>query len=225
MSGFSFLRQWPAVALTVLFLAQAAAFYGLSRGEEILLTQPLREFPNELVPWVLVTDEALAPEVAAVLQPDDYLLRVYENTSAKRIASIFVAYFRSHRTGHAPHSPQNCLPGSGWIPYANAELAIPAEDGTSIAANWYKIQKDGDKSVVLYWYQTAGRTVAQETAARFYLVTDSIRHNRTDTALVRIVVPFRDGSGARETELATGLARTVYAGLRRHIPPVTAHLE
>ena len=31
-----------------------------------------------------------------------------------RSANLFVAYFQSQRAGQTPHSPKNCLPGSGW---------------------------------------------------------------------------------------------------------------
>ena len=48
-----------------------------------------------------------------VLRADDYLTRQYAAPGGKA-ASLFVAYFRSQRAGQTPHSPKNCLPGSGW---------------------------------------------------------------------------------------------------------------
>ena len=44
--------------------------------------------------------------------------------------------------------------------------------------------------MVLYWYQSHGRVVASEYWGRIYTVTDAIRYNRTDAALVRVIVPI-----------------------------------
>ena len=64
--------------------------------------------------------------------------------------------------------------------------------GGSININKYVVSRGEDESVVVYWYQSQGRVIADEFAAKFYLIADSIRHHRSDTSLVRIVVPVTD---------------------------------
>ena len=111
------------------------------------------------------------------------------------MASLFVAYFRSQRTGVAPHSPKNCLPGSGWVPSESRiiPIAVPGR-AEPIPVNLYLVSKGDARSVTLYWYQqSSGRAVASEYAAKIYTVLDAIRFNRTDTALVRVVVPVTGG--------------------------------
>ena len=44
--------------------------------------------------------------------------------------------------------------------------------------------------LVLYWYQAHGRVVASEYWAKFYLVADAIRMNRSDGALIRVMTPI-----------------------------------
>jgi EpsI family protein len=51
---------------------------------------------------------------------------------------------------------------------------------------------------VLYWYQSRGRIVGSEYWSKIYLVLDAARYNRTDAALVRLVVPVADGSPEAE---------------------------
>jgi len=46
------------------------------------------------------------------------------------------------------------------------------------------------RQLVLYWYQTHGRIIASEYSAKPYMVLDSIRMNRTDAALVRVITPL-----------------------------------
>jgi hypothetical protein len=70
-------------------------------------------------------------EVLDVLKADDILNRVYCSAASpdcaqtgRGSANLFVAGFRTQRTGKAPHSPKNCLPGSGWVPLSSGETAI-----------------------------------------------------------------------------------------------------
>ena len=51
---------------------------------------------------------------------------------------------------------------------------------------------------MLYWYQSRGRVVGSEYWSKIYLVLDAARYNRTDAALVRVVVPVADGSPEAE---------------------------
>ena len=62
-----------------------------------------------------------------------------------------------------------------------------------IRSNRYVVAHGDEKSVVLYWYQSHNRVIASELAAKFWLVADSIKYHRSDSSLVRVVVPVRDG--------------------------------
>jgi len=46
---------------------------------------------------------------------------------------------------------------------------------------------------VLYWYAVHGRVLASETLSKIWLLHDSLTLQRSDAALVRIVVPV-DGT-------------------------------
>ncbi|MGH9594424.1 MAG: exosortase C-terminal domain/associated protein EpsI, partial [Bryobacteraceae bacterium] len=155
--------------------------------------------------------------VLDVLQADDLLNRIYR--SGNRDAGLFVAAFRSQRTGKAPHSPKNCLPGSGWTPLPNSgEVSLNVGRQNPITVNRYIITRDNDYSLVLYWYQSRDRVVANEFKAKFWVMADAIRLNRTDTALVRVLVPMvnRDEQTAERT--ATDFVRTFYSNLLAYLP-------
>ena len=77
------------------------------------LSRPLGDFPSVIGPWRMVREGVIEQEEKDVLRADDYLTRQY-SASPDKIAGLFVAYFRSQRAGQTPHSPKNCLPGSGW---------------------------------------------------------------------------------------------------------------
>lgn len=216
---FRFLKGTPARVLTAVLLLQIAGFVAVSRRETVPMARPLGEFPFQLGAWSLAQEGEVDQETMEVLRADDVLSRIYADPAQGRGASLFVAYFKSQRTGQAPHSPKNCLPGAGWTPSESDVLAIsiPGRD-QPIAVNRYVVSKGDEKSVVLYWYQSRDRVIASEYRAKFYLVADAIRYNRTDTALVRVVVPVAGNDTAAATHTAGEFVQAFFMALRRHLP-------
>jgi len=157
--------------------------------------------------------------VQEVLQADDTLVRFYGDNNAGAVANLYVAYFRSQHTGVNPHSPKNCLPGAGWSPTETETIPISVPGRSDpISVNRYLIQKGEDKSVALYWYEGRGRVIASEYFARAYLVADSSQHNRSDTSLVRIIVPVVSGDEDTATEEAISFARASFPQLSEFLP-------
>jgi EpsI family protein len=135
-------------------------------------------------------------EVLEILGPGDFLQRFYDDSSANEpYVDLFVAYFPSQRTGDTIHSPKHCLPGSGWLPVESGRVTLSFPSRAPFEANRYVIAKGDDRQLVLYWYEAHDRAVASEYWAKFYLVTDSIRLNRSDGSLVRVVTPLAPGEG------------------------------
>lgn len=216
----AFLRSRAAIVLSALLVVQALVVYGFSRQEHPPPHRPLRELPVRLGNWSLLEEGTVGEAVQEVLRADETLARTYRNTAEGGIASLFVAYFQSQRTGVNPHSPKNCLPGSGWYPLESGILSfeVPGRAGP-IRVNRYIVAKGDSRSLVLYWYQTRDRVIASEYAAKVYLVADALRYNRTDTALVRIAVPASREGVETATRLALDFARQTYSPLRQLLPP------
>jgi EpsI family protein len=154
-----------------------------------------------------------------VLKADDILSRLYQSAHTGRLANFFVAYFNTQRTGKAPHSPKNCLPGSGWVPSESGTLEIPVTgESKPIAVNRYIVARGQNQSVVLYWYQSRNRIIASEYQAKLYTVMDAIRYNRSDTALVRVVVNVEDGNTQSATDTAVSFVKEFFEPLRHYLP-------
>jgi EpsI family protein len=114
---------------------------------------------------------------------------------------LFLAYFPSQRANETPHSPQHCLPGSGWNPEENIRVTLSQPTHRTFFANRYVISKAGDRRLVLYWFWAHDRGVASEYLAKYYLVKDAILMNRSDGSLVRLVTPMLPGETADAAEL------------------------
>lgn len=211
-----------AIVLTVVLVAQMAILYGYSRDENVPHVPALATFPTEFPGWNMIREGKVEDEVLAVLRADDTLTRVYAN--GQDVASLFIAYFKTQRTGQAPHSPKHCLPGSGWTPSESGflDIALPGQNRT-IKVNRYVVTRGEDSSIVLYWYQSLDRVVASEYLAKVYLVTDSIRFNRTDTALVRVVVPIPRNAGGADSAEKVGVSfiQQMFPSVGVYFPPAS----
>lgn len=217
--GFSFLKSTQARVLTVVLLAQVGGLLAISRREKVPAPRPLAQFPGQIGSWSMYQEDTVEQGVLDVLRSDDLLSRTYVNQAQSRGANLFVAYFKSQRTGQTPHSPKNCLPGSGWMPSQSDVLTIPIEGRAEpLAVNRYVVQRGDERSLVLYWYQSRDRVIASEYWAKFYLVADAIRYNRTDTALVRVVVPISGNDVAGATDTARGFVQSFFTPLRQYLP-------
>ena len=213
------LRTKSARILTAVLLLQAATFYGFSRNEKPPAHKPLDEFSLDQSKWSLVQNVDIDKETLDILKADDLLSRIYEDRGTGKMATLFVAYFQTQRTGKAPHSPKNCLPGSGWVQNQSGmvDIDVPG-DPAPIRVNRYIVSHGDNQSVVLYWYQSHNRVIASEYEAKIFTVLDSIRYNRSDTALVRVVVPVENGNTQAAIDTAVSFVKAAFDPLKEYLP-------
>ncbi len=206
-------------SLLVIAAMLASVFFGLRAVEfqkpQSSARQPLSELPRTLGAWQAQVDHQLDQGILAVLRADDYVNRQYGDS--RNTIDLFIAYYSSQSKGEAIHSPMNCLPGAGWQPLERTRIAIDVDDGRPIQAIRTIVQKGRERRLVFYWYQSHGRTIASDYAAKAYLVLDSIRLGRSDAALVRVTTPLPDGLAAADARVRD-FARTLNASLHHHIP-------
>ena len=183
-------RFWVAVALLG---GTALLLHARNSSEIIPQRRPLASFPRSLGGWESSGDIPLTQDVLDVLGPGDFLLRDYQEQASGADVDVFIAYFPSQRAGDSIHSPKNCLPGAGWVPVRSDRISVNVPGHAPFPANRYLIAKGEDRRLVLYWYWAHDRAVASEYAAKFYLVTDSIRERRSDGSLIRVTTRLAPG--------------------------------
>ncbi len=212
-------QQRPAFLAATLLLAQGGVFYTLSHGEAVPLARPLSEFPTRLNNWNVIEEGVIDQESRDLLRADDYLTRVYADRATGQEANLYVAFFKTQQTGQTPHSPKNCLPGNGWVPSASGTLDVPIPGRSApVRVNEYLVVKGNTKALVLYWYQSHGRVVASEYSAKAWVVVDSFRYHRSDTALVRVVVAVPDGDEQAAARTATRFVQAFFQPLAHTLP-------
>jgi EpsI family protein len=117
----------------------------------------------------------------------DYLLRLYGADSTRYQFSVYVGYYEEQVQGRSIHSPKNCLPGAGWEALASTTVEITTPEGPR-RVNRYLLQNQGARALVLYWYQGRGRIESNEYVVKWNLLRDAALRQRSDEALVRVVV-------------------------------------
>ena len=213
----SFLKSMPAAGLTLLLVAESVVYVAYPKQEIALLPRPLKTLPMELGEWHMVAQSEIGTEELGVLKADDTLYRVYQDRSTGTPASLFIAFFKTQKTGAAPHSPKVCLPGSGWEPMESGIAAIPVPGRPEpIRVNHTIIVNGDQRSVVLYWYQTHNKVLADEYRAKLNTIVDSMRFQRSDTSIVRIIV--NENPGVNADQEARRMAQQSFLAIRELLP-------
>ncbi|MFT3746447.1 MAG: EpsI family protein [Pyrinomonadaceae bacterium] len=208
-------RSAPVLPLIVaIVLGGVAVNWFVNRGESAVERKPLTELSQTLGDWRQRGIEIkFSEQTESVLRTSDYTMREYTYSDG-RIANIYVGYYSSQRSGATYHSPQNCLPGAGWVMKDPQIIDITTADGKTFKANRYIIENGIYNEVMIYWYQGRGRVEASEYTDKINTIWDSVTRSRSDGAIVRVMTSV----GADE---AAGLkaASDLSARLAEALPP------
>jgi len=206
-------------AIAVIVLGGTGVLLQARNGSEIIAARtPLASFPQSFDGWRGV-DIPMTQDVLDVLGPGDFLLRDYQDPVRRSELDLFIAYFPSQRAGDTIHSPKNCLPGAGWAPVRADRIMMDVPGHEPFPANRYVISKGQQQQLVLYWYWAHDRALASEYAAKFYLVTDSIRMRRSDGSLIRLSTtlgPNQDIESAQKVLIS--FASNVMSRINTYVP-------
>ncbi len=183
-------QLWTVVALLL-------ATFGLVqlRGDtdRVPPSKPLAELPVALA-GLSGQDIPIAQETLDILGKGIFLNRVYSSQSGANSlpVGLFIGYFPTQRSGQSIHSPQNCLPGSGWNFDSSGTADVRQGDDTYRVGE-YLISNGAARQEVLYWYRSHGKNIANDYVAKFQMLKDSVLYSRTDAALVRVITPIGQG--------------------------------
>jgi exosortase D (VPLPA-CTERM-specific) len=204
-SAFRISRVLPL--LTILITGGLTVNWLSLRGEADIARKPLAELPANLGEWRQKGSEIkFEASTEDVLGATDYTMREY-STSDGRIANLYVGYYASQRAGATYHSPQNCLPGAGWVMKDPQIVTITTSDGRTFEANRYIVENGIYRELMIYWYQGRGRTESSEYRDKIDTVLDSITRHRSDGAIIRVMTSVGTDENAAEKAAADVSAR------------------
>jgi EpsI family protein len=210
--------EWRTALVPVFLAAQVLLIHAAASREHPPPPPLLWRFPVEFDRWKLFREDPVAADVARELGADALLSQTYVEAPTGSLASLFVAWFQTQRAS-VRHSPKVCLPATGWMPEVKDEVTLDTAAGP-ITVNRYLVANGAGRAVVLYWYQTPRRVIADDWAfsTKLWLVADAWRDKRTDTALVRVMAWPADGRYEGATTAAMEFARKLYPRLCEYLP-------
>jgi exosortase D (VPLPA-CTERM-specific) len=189
------------------------------RAESIPPRKSFAEYPTTLGPWT-GRRETLESVYLDQLMLDDYLLADFVREQEPPI-NYYIAWYDSQRAGRSAHSPRSCLPGGGWQIQSLTQRVLPGIriGRETLRVNRVLIQLGAQQELVYYWFQQRGRMITNEYVVKWYLFWDALTRNRTDGALVRLVVALPPGAppSAADRELAQFAAAAAIT-LARYLP-------
>lgn len=202
-------------------LLAATGIYLQARGRNetpLPSHKDVTNFPAVVGDWQGGESIPFDADTLKVLGPGRFLERMYDRPGTPAV-DLLLEYFPSQRTGDTMHSPKHCLPGAGWEPTESSVLRLTEPGRTPATINYYVIAKGEEKEIVLYWYEAHDRIVASEYWAKFYLIWDAMRTNRTDGSMIRVITPVAPGETVNNArDRAEGFAEEVLPMLGSYIP-------
>jgi exosortase D (VPLPA-CTERM-specific) len=216
--------QWsiPRSFVVATAIVTAGAIAGLSMPERqstIPDRKDFAEFPLQVADWG--GHRGILDKIYLdALDLSDYLLVDYVRAGGSLPINLYSAYYAEQKGFNRIHSPRNCIPGGGWEITELTQRDIPlGTSGRALPVNRAVIALGDQKELVYYWYQERGRSMTNENVVKWYLFWDSLKRNRTDGALVRIVAPLP--RNAAEADVDAELQRfavSVEPQLSHYIP-------
>ena len=142
------------------------------------------DFPLELGEW-RGEREDVSQAVIDMLNPKDIFSATYTNRDGVKVHLLF-DFFSSDETFGGPHSPRNCLPGSGWIILGSEQNNINV-GSRNIAADRFALQFNQARRVMDFWYVTEFGETANDYVFKLHLLLSSLTFKPRDVAFVRFV--------------------------------------
>ena len=201
----------------ILFFGGVFINWFQQRGEAEVSRKPLSEMSKTLGYWRQKGDEIrFSEQTESVLRTSDYTMREYVLPDG-RLGNVYVGYYASQRTGATYHSPQNCLPGAGWVMKEPETVEIKTLEGKTFRANRYRIENGIYDEIMIYWYQGRGRAEASEYQDKIHTVWDSIFRSRSDGAMIRVMTSVGNDE-QKATEAAIDLSAQTADALDEFVP-------
>jgi EpsI family protein len=145
------IRLYAVVALVMVSYGGARVAQSLAEPPEVELPDwSLADLPMQLGRWQGEITH-LDPEITRAVGAKVIVDHVYRGELGDQVA-VHTAMFENPAEG-VYHSPLNCYRSAGWTKLSETREDIPISDGQTIAVSLTTWEKEGEKILVVYWYQ------------------------------------------------------------------------
>ncbi|MHB8974675.1 MAG: EpsI family protein [Pirellulaceae bacterium] len=147
-------RLWRTAFVIVLAFGLGGLFlYRVSSADVLPLKESFSQLPLEIAGYI-GKEQKLDEQVARSVAATDSVSRMYRNSNGVEI-SVHAAAFDSIGRPTLPHPPTVCYVASGAQIVDQRQVTVAPENSTEppIVAQVMTVDREGQKSFVLYWYR------------------------------------------------------------------------
>ncbi len=218
----SSVNLWLALSFLFLPISTQAFLLVENRGtQEQQYFSSLPAFPLAMGEWQ-GTRVPLSATVIDSLQFDNYTnIDFFRSGDFQQRINFYVAFYANQRKGQSPHSPKVCIPGDGWeiSSFKRTHLNTNSLSASRMPINRVEIQRGEQRQLVYYWFVERGEVVANEYKKKWLLFRDALLSNRSDGALVRVVVSVNSAQEiAAADQTLQAFIQNVQPTLMRYLP-------
>ena len=205
---------WPALLIILLggALGLTLRFHQVSPSN----TPDFARIPLQLGEYHGV-EQRFSDETYEILQANQTTLRQYQDSRGVSYW-LFIAYFKDQKYGSQIHSPRHCLPGGGWRIESLEEFPLRTDNDFAVDANKLTIEREGQRQLMLYWYETRSGEIRNEFGLKFDLVKNALMFRPTDAAFVRLTVRAPDGNLAEAEQAGIRFLGALAGSLKAALP-------
>jgi len=191
----------PQFLVAVLLLgATLAVSHAVEFREKIPIAKSFKEFPVEIGAWK-GKRQVMEQKFIDTLDLTDYVMVAYHGMDGKSV-DLYTAYYESQRKGESIHSPETCLPGSGWEFRNAGAVGLPIKDrqGEPMRVNKALMVKGDARQLSYFWFPQRDRVLTNAWELKWFNFWDALTRQRTDGALVRVITPIYPGEDAAKAD-------------------------
>lgn len=177
-------RKAFVIFLTILIFTFLFGFTIKYYQPEATNVPNINEFPLHMDGWVGKEDD-LIPEIIKMLNPTVIFSATYTNQKGSKI-HLFFDYFAQQNSLGGPHSPRNCMPGSGWIIQSEEDRKIQV-NGRSVKIGRFDLRMGESKKVMDFWYITRYGETSNDYIFKLYTMISSLTFRPNDIVFIRIL--------------------------------------
>lgn len=162
-------------------------------------------------------DIPMQGSVEEMLNADFNIQRVYLHPVGGRIW-LYVGYYGTERGGRPEHTPWVCYPSNGWKILRRS--VIDDLGGELTRVNEILVEKDGERRLVHFWYQSSRRAgMLGEFDQAWERLWNRVESGRADGSLVRLSTRLQSADDERTARLQMiAFGRRIVPLLQMHWP-------
>ncbi len=209
--------RWLTAFLALVVLAVGAVSWQVYlRTPLAVRAESLAEIPNLIDRWQ-GEDLEVESDIAEMLDADFNVQRVYQHPVGGFVW-LYVGYYGTERGGRPEHTPWACYPSNGWNILRKSVIELAP--GGDLRANEILVEREGEKRLVHFWYQSYRREgMLGDIDQAIERLRNRVMEGRADGSLVRLSTPLdvHDSEDIARVRLKQ-FAASLVPHLREHWP-------